>query len=74
MVGGDDPASSSVVQGVVCRKNVAHKRMRTSIPQAGVMLLAGALEWQPTESKLQQFDALLNEVLARLQSHTNAEI
>lgn len=63
--GGGDPAASCVVQGVVFRKNVAHKRMRTSIPQAGIMLLAGALEWQPAESKLQQFDTLLNEVGAR---------
>ncbi|GAB4817632.1 hypothetical protein N2152v2_004678 [Parachlorella kessleri] len=68
VVGGGEPAASSVVQGVVFRKNVSHKRMRTNISQANVMLLAGALEWQPTESKLQQFDALLNEEQAYLQS------
>ena len=53
----------AVAQGVVFRKNVAHKRMRSSIARAGVLLLAGALEWAPPESAgLQQFDALLSEV------------
>lgn len=72
VVGAGEPSSSCVVQGVVFRKNVAHKRMRTSIPQAGVLLLAGALEWQPTESKLQQFDTLLNEVTCRALHRTYA--
>lgn len=41
------PADSCVVLGVACRKSLAHKRMRTSISQPRVMLLAGGLEAQP---------------------------
>lgn len=41
------PADSAVVLGVACRKSLAHKRMRSSIAQPRIMLLAGGLEAQP---------------------------
>lgn len=41
---GAAPAESSVVLGVACRKSLAHKRMRSSISQPRIMLLAGGLE------------------------------
>lgn len=63
-----EPADSSWVQGVVCRKSLAHKRMRSSIVQPRIMLLAGAVEPQATQgalsasaSKLSSFGALLDQ-------------
>ncbi|KAL4855645.1 putative 1-phosphatidylinositol-3-phosphate 5-kinase [Chlorella vulgaris] len=63
-----EPAHSSWVQGVVCRKSLAHKRMRSSIVQPRIMLLAGAVEPQATQgalsasaSKLSSFGALLDQ-------------
>ena len=41
---GAAPEDSLLVQGVVCRKTLAHKRMRSSVAQPRIMLLAGGLE------------------------------
>ena len=43
---GAAPADSSLVLGVVCRKSLAHKRMRAAISQPRILLLAGGLEPQ----------------------------
>jgi 1-phosphatidylinositol-3-phosphate 5-kinase len=66
---GLSPADSSWVQGVACRKSLAHKRMRGSIPQPRVMLLAGGVEaaapaaaaGAAAASKLSSFGALLDQ-------------
>jgi 1-phosphatidylinositol-3-phosphate 5-kinase len=62
VIGGGGAEDSSVIDGVVLRKNVAHKRMRTSVPHARVMVLAGALESQRSPSKLSSFDTLIDQV------------
>lgn len=43
---GARPQDSSLVLGVVCRKSLAHKRMRGAITQPRILLLAGGLEPQ----------------------------
>ena len=50
------------VRGVVLKKNVAHRRMRTSVECPRVLLLAGALEYQRVANKLSSFDMLLEQV------------
>ncbi|KAF6260565.1 hypothetical protein COO60DRAFT_884435 [Scenedesmus sp. NREL 46B-D3] len=55
------PADCRVVRGVVAKKNVAHRRMRTDIPQPAVVLLSGALEYQRVANKLSSFDTLLEQ-------------
>lgn len=56
------PGASCVVAGVVAKKNVANRKMRTSIDSARVLLLAGALEYQRVNHKLSSFDTLLEQV------------
>lgn len=63
---GGTPADSNVVAGVACRKNVAHKRMRTSVAQPRVVLLGGALEYSRVAagsagSKLSSFEQLMEQ-------------
>lgn len=55
------PSDSKVVRGVVAKKNVAHRRMRTDIQQPCVALLSGALEYQRVANKLSSFDTLLEQ-------------
>lgn len=52
------PGDSCVVQGVVCRRNVTHRRMRTLVQSPRVLLLGGSLEYQRVASKLSSFDSL----------------
>lgn len=56
------PLDSICVRGVVCKKNIAHKRMRSSISGARVLLLGGALEYQRVANRLSSFDSLLDQV------------
>ena len=64
LVGCGSPGESSVVEGVAFRKNVAHKRMRTHVPRARVLLLTGELSWRPAgasaASKISSFDTLMD--------------
>jgi len=58
---GDDPTKSTVVKGLVFRKNVAHRRMKSNIEGARLMLIRGALEYQRVENKLASLDTLLDQ-------------
>jgi 1-phosphatidylinositol-3-phosphate 5-kinase len=55
------PADSCVIRGVVAKKNVAHRRMRSAIANPAVLLLSGALEYQRVANKLSSFDTLLDQ-------------
>lgn len=55
------PADSHVVRGVVAKKNVSHRRMRTDVASPAVLLLSGALEYQRVANKLSSFDTLLEQ-------------
>jgi hypothetical protein len=59
-------AGSSAVDGVVCHKNVAHKRMRTLIQNPRIITLSGALDQDPAQDKLSSIDALMDTERQRL--------
>jgi hypothetical protein len=59
-------AGSSAVDGVVCHKNVAHKRMRALIQNPRIVTLSGALEQDPAQDKLSSIDALMDTERQRL--------
>ena len=66
LAGCGAPADSAVIAGVACRKNVAHKRMRTTVSRPRVALLGGALEYSRAAagsagSKLSSFEQLMEQ-------------
>ena len=66
------PADSKVVNGLVFRKNVVHKLMKSHILQPRVMLLGSMLEYHRTSGKLSSFDTLLEQarpILGHLRFH-----
>ena len=46
----------------MCRKNVAHRRMRTHIEQPRIIMLRGALENRRASTNLSSFDTMLEQV------------
>ncbi len=56
-----DAADSRLVNGLVFRKNVVHKLMRTQIVQPRIMMLGSMLEYHRTTGKLSSFDTLLEQ-------------
>ncbi|EPS61762.1 hypothetical protein M569_13032, partial [Genlisea aurea] len=69
-------SESMVIRGVVCTKNVAHRRMTSKIEKPRVLLLGESLEYQRASDALSSFDTLLQQemdhlkmALARIESH-----
>ncbi|KAA3477316.1 1-phosphatidylinositol-3-phosphate 5-kinase FAB1A-like [Gossypium australe] len=58
-------SESAVVKGVVCKKNVAHRRMTSKIDKPRFLILGGALEYQRISNHLSSFDSLLQQVPKR---------
>lgn len=52
--------SSFALKGVVCRKNVAHKRMKPCIENPRILVLLGALDYDKTHDKLSSFDEVID--------------
>lgn len=59
--------SSMVVKGIVCKKNVAHRRMISKIDKPHFIILGGALEYQRVSNQLSSVDTLLQQVLHKIQ-------
>ncbi|XP_010656079.1 1-phosphatidylinositol-3-phosphate 5-kinase FAB1B isoform X2 [Vitis vinifera] len=59
-------SESMVVKGVVCKKNVAHRRMTSKISKPRFLLLGGALEYQRVSNHLSSFDTLLQQEMDHL--------
>ncbi|KAE8715085.1 1-phosphatidylinositol-3-phosphate 5-kinase FAB1B [Hibiscus syriacus] len=57
---------SMVVKGVVCKKNVAHRRMTSKLEKPRLMILGGALEYQRVSNLLSSFDTLLLQEMDHL--------
>ncbi|XP_048321152.1 1-phosphatidylinositol-3-phosphate 5-kinase FAB1B [Ziziphus jujuba] len=57
---------SMVVKGVVCKKNVAHRRMTSKIEKPRFLILGGALEYQRVSNLLSSFDTLLQQEMDHL--------
>lgn len=51
-----------MVKGVVCKKNVAHRRMTSNIEKPRLLILGGALEYHRVSNALSSFDTLLQQV------------
>ncbi len=50
------------MDGLVCRRKLAHKRMPSRVVQPRIMMLASTLEYHRTQHKLSSFDTLLQQV------------
>lgn len=59
-------SDSAVVKGVVCKKNVAHRRMTSKIEKARIVILEGALEYQRVSNHLSSFATLLQQEMDHL--------
>ncbi|KAK4783149.1 hypothetical protein SAY86_007523 [Trapa natans] len=59
-------SESKVVRGVVCKKNVAHRRMTAKIEKPRLLILGGALEYQRVSNHLSSFDTLLQQEMDHL--------
>ncbi|KAH6821843.1 phosphatidylinositol-4-phosphate 5-kinase family protein [Perilla frutescens var. hirtella] len=59
-------SQSMVVRGVVCKKNVAHRRMTSRIEKPRLLILGGALEYQRVSNALSSFDTLLQQEMDHL--------
>ncbi|KAL5222683.1 hypothetical protein ABZP36_027396 [Zizania latifolia] len=56
-----DPGDSNLVRGVVCSKNVKHKRMVSEHMNAKLLIIGGALEYQKVTNKLASIDTILEQ-------------
>ncbi|XP_042457179.1 1-phosphatidylinositol-3-phosphate 5-kinase FAB1B-like isoform X1 [Zingiber officinale] len=59
-------SDSMVVKGVVCKKNVANRRMLSRIEKARFLLLGGALEYQRVSNLFSSIDTLLQQEMDHL--------
>lgn len=57
---------STFIKGVVCTKNIKHKRMTSQYKNPRLLLLGGALEFQGVTNQLESFDVLRQQVLFHL--------
>ncbi|XP_015578964.3 putative 1-phosphatidylinositol-3-phosphate 5-kinase FAB1C [Ricinus communis] len=55
------PSDSTLVKGVVCTKNIKHKRMTTQYKNPRLLLLGGALEYQSVVNQLASFNTLVQQ-------------
>lgn len=55
------PSDSTLIKGVVCTKNIKHKRMTSQYKNPRLLILGGALEYQKVPNQLASFDTLLHQ-------------
>ncbi|KAL2344760.1 hypothetical protein Fmac_006045 [Flemingia macrophylla] len=60
-VASGSPSESTLIKGVVCTKNIKHKRMTSQYKKPRLLLLGGALEYQKVPNQLASFDTLLQQ-------------
>lgn len=53
---------SKLVKGIVCTKNIKHKRMTSQYRNTQLLLLGGALEYERVPNQLASLDTLLQQV------------
>ncbi|KAH6771556.1 FORMS APLOID AND BINUCLEATE CELLS 1C [Perilla frutescens var. hirtella] len=75
-VASGSPCQSKVIKGVVCTKNIKHKRMLSQYKNAKLLLLGGALEYQRVPNQLASFETLLQQendhlktIVSKIESH-----
>ncbi|KAE7998383.1 hypothetical protein FH972_002933 [Carpinus fangiana] len=57
---------SMVLKGIVCKKNIAHRRMTSKIDKPRLLILGGALEYQRVSNLLSSVDTLLQQEMDHL--------
>ncbi|KAL1568558.1 1-phosphatidylinositol-3-phosphate 5-kinase [Salvia divinorum] len=60
-VASGSPTESKLIKGIVCTKNIKHKRMTSQYINTRVLLLGGTLEYQRVPNQLESFDTLLQQ-------------
>ncbi|KAK7317860.1 hypothetical protein RJT34_02436 [Clitoria ternatea] len=60
-IASGSPSESTLIKGVVCTKNIKHKRMTSQYKKPRLLLLGGALEYQKVPNQLASFDTLLQQ-------------
>ncbi|KAI5573739.1 hypothetical protein BDE02_10G100900 [Populus trichocarpa] len=60
-IASGNPSDSTLVKGVVCTKNIKHKRMTTQYKNPRLLLLGGALEYQSVVNQLASFNTLVQK-------------
>ncbi|KAK4409690.1 putative 1-phosphatidylinositol-3-phosphate 5-kinase FAB1C [Sesamum angolense] len=75
-VASGSPSQSKLVKGVVCTKNIKHKRMMSQYKNARLLLLGGALEYQRIPNQLASFETLLQQendhlkaIVSKIEAH-----
>ena len=58
---GGIPSDSHYVQGIVCSKNVAHKKMVRTIKNPRILLLSFSLEYQRVENQFMSLEPILSQ-------------
>nr|CFW94242.1 Eka-PIP kinase protein [Euperipatoides kanangrensis] len=56
---GGSKRDCNIINGVVCSKNLAHKKMLLQIQSPKILLLGSALEYQRVENKLSSIDPVI---------------
>ncbi|XP_059645884.1 putative 1-phosphatidylinositol-3-phosphate 5-kinase FAB1C [Cornus florida] len=65
-IASGNPSESTLIKGVVCTKNIKHKRMTSQYKNPRLLLLGGALEYQRVPNQLSSFDTLLQQEIDHL--------
>ncbi|XP_073135211.1 putative 1-phosphatidylinositol-3-phosphate 5-kinase FAB1C [Henckelia pumila] len=75
-VASGSPSESKFVKGIVCTKNIKHKRMTSEYKRTRVLLLGGALEYQRVPNQLASFNTLLQQendhlkmIVSKIEAH-----
>ncbi|CAL5081388.1 unnamed protein product [Urochloa decumbens] len=67
-IASGNPADSNFVRGIVCSKNVRHKRMVSEHRNAKLLILGGALEYQKVSNRLASIGTILEQEKEHLRS------
>ncbi|XP_047341042.1 putative 1-phosphatidylinositol-3-phosphate 5-kinase FAB1C [Impatiens glandulifera] len=65
-IASGSPIESTLVKGIVCTKNIKHKRMTSQYKNTRLLILGGALEYQRVPNKLSSFTTLLEQEINNL--------
>ncbi|CAN6166903.1 unnamed protein product [Urochloa humidicola] len=67
-IASGNPTDSNFVRGIVCSKNVRHKRMVSVHRNAKLLILGGALEYQKVSNRLASIGTILEQEKEHLRS------
>ncbi|XP_024987357.1 putative 1-phosphatidylinositol-3-phosphate 5-kinase FAB1C isoform X2 [Cynara cardunculus var. scolymus] len=67
-IASGSPNESTFVKGVVCTKNIKHKRMTSQYKNPRLLILGGALEYQRSHNQLASIEALLQQEMDHLKT------